>query len=490
MASENLSARVRAARQNLDANDLASQAEALKELGNILQEDPGNAEAIGALTRVLNNTQRYDGGLEKRARRILKVAAEKGSSYAAQVLENPQEMGLYAEAEGAYYAEEYERAHTLLEKMSPSASKHPKVRELKAKVSARLQSAPVSRTEEDDEVPREAKQYYRRARSYIGAREYQRAADILETAVEIAEEAGVRFRVAEEALEELQERLIEQELHDEAMKALQSGDIADALRKLENYQAQRKDPQAARLEKAVRAVQAAYWAYKNAPRSPETLEKMSEALKLAVEWPDLMNVPFYRELQEEIAPLRKRLAAELWKQAQIAYDDAEKAKSLGEKKRLYREAADAAESILRLGEPSEDVIRLKNRANDRYERLVHVVNHLKKVREGGSYPHGVPEDILEELRVLAPESPETRAVESAREEICEQEKTKADTPPDWLISVWFLLAIGGGIAAVALTTNIPVGFVPAIFLVGIAITILLVKGVVAIVQEMWATVKK
>ena len=277
----------------------------------------------------------YGKVLAPRARAILEEAAKNGSARALQVLEGNQDvLSLVTQAEAAYYNERYAEAERLAVRALEIEPGNARAAAIKAKAAAREQ-APREAAPAGGRIPRPARQLYRRARSYIGAREYKRAAEMLESALEIAEKAGVDFEAAENQLLDLQEHIAAQELREEALAALKDEeDIAAARRKLENYLAGNEDERLRKLLKALRELERAYSAWQTFPDAPATLEKVSAALQQAVELPELQRTALYRKIETEFAPLKKRIVEDAWKRAQSAFAQAERVGDLGEKIRL------------------------------------------------------------------------------------------------------------------------------------------------------------
>lgn len=403
---------IEGARLLLMHNNPAERRRGLADLCRVVVEiAPEDEDAISLLADVMADENTYGEALSRQARAILREAAEKGSARARRILGSNQDaLSLIARAESAYYDGRYAEAGNLAIRALEIEPENARAAVIKEKAVARGE-VPQEAAPTEGRIPRRAMQLYRRARSYVGAREYKRAAEMLERVLKIAEKAGMDFEAAENQLLDLQERIATQELREATLAALEEDeDIAAAHRKLENYLAGNEDKRLKELLKALRELEKAYRAWQTVPDDPATLEKVSAALQRAVEFPELQRTAPYRTIEAEFAPLKARIVKNAWARAQSAFTQAEKARSLGEKIRLYREAADNAAVVTRFGGHAEDVYLLKNEAEDRRARLEKAQSAIAKAEKEGTYPEGVSAAMLEVLQELAPDTPETHEI--------------------------------------------------------------------------------
>ncbi len=448
----------RAAKQKLGSKFLEEQRQGVKLLEELLQQNPTHAEALDLLAQALGSEQEPIRG---RARSALQRLAQQGNVRAQEILRNPASVAI-DRAREAYYDGRYGEALKLAEEALDKAPRNVEAQQLLAKAQARLKTEPqASAAPAEKKIPRQALQYYRRARSYLGAREYHRAAEVLEEALKIAEEAGVPFEVAETLWLDLQERLAQEQLRQDALAALESADLTTARRKLEGMLASGMAGQAEeRLLEAIQALDRAYHRYQYLPKA-ETLKEIGAALKLAAEFPELRRAPFYKKMEKDFQPLAEQLSQEAWERANQAFREAQQASSLESKIKLYQESANEAAVVLEMGRYEEEVYHLKNQAEDIVARLKRVQKALEEAKSQGKYPEGISEAILEELEALAPNALETREIAQALR--TPQQMRPSTKISDWSIIGAFLIFLGFAFGVVALVMNIPIGILPFLF---------------------------
>jgi tetratricopeptide (TPR) repeat protein len=111
---------------------------------------------------------------------------------------NEDERVLLITAMNCYYAVEYAQAVELFEKILVINPRNQPAKEYLRKAKSNK-----SLTERVKRVPLASAQYFRRARSYIAAKEMKLAIRSLETAIDLAAEAGIGFSEAEELLSKI-----------------------------------------------------------------------------------------------------------------------------------------------------------------------------------------------------------------------------------------------------------------------------------------------
>ncbi len=107
--------------------------------------------------------------------------------------EKPQ--NLMYDADDAYYAAEFQRAIELYRQVLSNEPDNQRARQQLDKAELNLLSK-----KSGQDLPREAMQYYRRARSFIAARDVKSAISLLEAAIEIAKAHGTSFPEAEDVI--------------------------------------------------------------------------------------------------------------------------------------------------------------------------------------------------------------------------------------------------------------------------------------------------
>ena len=114
---------------------------------------------------------------------------------------------LLADADDAFYAAEYERAIQLYRQV---LTRDPENGRAKSHLTEAMKETPTA-SEKNPELPRDAIQYYRRARSYIAARDFSTAMKMLGAALESAQARGMKYSEAEKLLQSVQDSSLAQE---------------------------------------------------------------------------------------------------------------------------------------------------------------------------------------------------------------------------------------------------------------------------------------
>ena len=123
---------------------------------------------------------------------------------------------LLADADDAFYAAEYERSiqlyrQVLIQDPENSRAKNHLTEAQKESHLAEARTRPTA-NQTNPELPRDAIQYYRKARSYIAARDFSTAMKMLGAAVESAQVRGIKFTEAEKLLQSVQDSSLAQEV--------------------------------------------------------------------------------------------------------------------------------------------------------------------------------------------------------------------------------------------------------------------------------------
>ena len=187
-----------------------------------LSEDSENRDVYGVLLDAVQESRE----LREQVRSLLYEMEQKGSKSAREALSNlPSGVQDFSvDANDAYYAGEYERAIQLYRqvlKLDPNNA-HAKDHIAKAEIKRRT-------GETASGLPRPAEQYYRRARSYIAARDVVTAMNLLSAAIEAARAKKMKYPEAEEALNNMNNLLLADDYKQKARIALQNEQWKEAL---------------------------------------------------------------------------------------------------------------------------------------------------------------------------------------------------------------------------------------------------------------------
>jgi tetratricopeptide (TPR) repeat protein len=171
---------------------------AILDVKKLLQDNPEDQE----IYEILLDAVRDNPGLRPEVRTLLDEMIQKGSKSAAGALRVlPADVkDLMADADDAYYMGEYEQAIELYQKVLKIDPDNVRAREQTAKAELnRIAGRP------DNDLPRAAVQYFRRARSHIAARDFGAAMNLLSAALEAARASGQDFPEAESLLNSMQD---------------------------------------------------------------------------------------------------------------------------------------------------------------------------------------------------------------------------------------------------------------------------------------------
>ncbi len=176
---------------------------ALKQIQKWLAEDPENPK-IYQMIRDVTNEQPESADLWKEVNELLETISQKGSTLASETIEllPVTTKDLLNRAEEAYYVADFEKALRICRAILHKESENRQAKDLITKVElARIPAKPARN------LPREAVSWYRRARSYLAAKDYETAATFLKAAIDSANVGDSDFEEARELLKEV-ERLL------------------------------------------------------------------------------------------------------------------------------------------------------------------------------------------------------------------------------------------------------------------------------------------
>lgn len=205
-----------------------------------LQADPEDAEIYNLLLEIAAENP----ALKEEIHNLVVNYSKRGSQTATQVLRGIENLSdgkevspdqkptnqanlstdLMSDADDAYYAAEFEKAVRLYRQVLATDPNNLRARQ-------QLEKAEINRISQNTKAsfPREAMQYYRRARSYIAARDTHSAIGMLVAAIEAAQAQGMKFPEAEDLLLNQQYMLTAVEYIGQAEKAIQDNDWDNAL---------------------------------------------------------------------------------------------------------------------------------------------------------------------------------------------------------------------------------------------------------------------
>jgi tetratricopeptide (TPR) repeat protein len=171
---------------------------AIIDVKRLLQENIEDHE----IYEILLDAVRDNPGLRQEIRNLLEEMIQKGSKSAAGALRVlPADIqDLMSDADDEYYTGDYEKAIELYHRVLAIDPNHVRAKEQIAKAELnRIAGRP------DADLPWDAVQHFRRARSYISARDFVNAMKYLDAALEAAKAKGMDFPEAENLLNSMQD---------------------------------------------------------------------------------------------------------------------------------------------------------------------------------------------------------------------------------------------------------------------------------------------
>lgn len=195
----------------------------MNEVEQWLREAPEDFEIYGVLLDAVKETTELRG----QVRNLLFEMMQKKSDAAQKALSliPSSVQDFLADADDAYYAAEYDQASQLYRQVLRLDPKNERAKEYLAKSKAEQSNSGDLRTE----LPREAVQNFRRARSFIAARHYEYAIRALTIAVDTAQAKGLSYPDAEKLLNSVQDVQIADEFRQNASLALKNQEWEEAL---------------------------------------------------------------------------------------------------------------------------------------------------------------------------------------------------------------------------------------------------------------------
>jgi len=181
--------------------------EALRQTNQWLQDDPENDGVYKMMLSVANDYPE----LRDEILNIFEQLSQKGSLSANKFLEflPTTIQDLVNKADEAYYLGDFEKANRIYRHV---LNKEPQNQHTKNQL-AKMELARIPIKPEKD-IPPEAIKWYRQARSYMAAEDYQTTITFLKAAIDAANAANVDFRIAKELLKATQ-NLIHPETYQE-----------------------------------------------------------------------------------------------------------------------------------------------------------------------------------------------------------------------------------------------------------------------------------
>lgn len=217
-----------------------------EQAGKLLREDPSNQEIYHLLLGVAREFPSQREEIKKLFQSLI-LKDESQAKEALKQLEsianpNPSESNsgekhtatetkppartIIDDADDAYYAGEFDKAINLYSKVLQHEPDNKRAQ-------MQLEKAELNRIgqQPNRKLSRDAMQNYRRARSFIAARDINSAIGMLNAAIEEAQEQGLRFQEAEELLGSQLGLQIAAQYKDQAIKLVQDGNWDDAIEK-------------------------------------------------------------------------------------------------------------------------------------------------------------------------------------------------------------------------------------------------------------------
>jgi len=187
-----------------------------------LKDDAEDKDVYGLLLDAVQKNRE----LREQVRNLLVEMMQNGSKSAENALLSiPSSLtDFLADADDAYYGGEYERAIALYQRVLKLDPENTRAKDHIAKAEIKRITGASS-----SNLPRAAEQYYRRARSFIAARDVVTAINLLTAAIEAAEGKGMKYPEAEDALNNMQNLLTADEFWQKAKTALSENKWKEAV---------------------------------------------------------------------------------------------------------------------------------------------------------------------------------------------------------------------------------------------------------------------
>jgi len=265
-----------------------------------LNENPEDREVYELLLDAAQKNRDF----RAQARDLLIEMKGKSSQTAEEALSrfSTSANDLLADADDTYYAGEYKQAIDLYRKVLRADPENIRAREQLTKAMFEAQLAIGL----NPDLPREALQYFRQARSYIAAKDYSMAVTMLGASIEAAEEQGKTFPDAEQLLDTIQNLIIAEGFKKRAYLALENNQWRDALGLFNRAIA--LDPTDEGLKKEISNIQELLQA-ENELRNKGTLKvfiplgKLQKALETAKVAMSAQN-PLLKDIEKQVYQIR------------------------------------------------------------------------------------------------------------------------------------------------------------------------------------------
>ena len=216
----------------------------MEQIRQLLKGNPEDREVYGLLLDAVQKNH----DLRGQVRNLLIEMTQNDSKVAEQaLLQLPSGIpDLLADADDAYYAGEYEKSIQLYRQILRLEPQNTQAKEHMAKAILKRDTG-----ESPTDIPRAAQQYYRRARSYMAAREAVTALNLLSAAIEAAQAKGMKYPEAEAALNDVNNLVLADEYLNKAKDAQRKRKRKNAIELYEK--ALRLDPTNTDIRKKIRA---------------------------------------------------------------------------------------------------------------------------------------------------------------------------------------------------------------------------------------------
>jgi tetratricopeptide (TPR) repeat protein len=203
----------------LQSDKLSEISQGIDQAKEWLERDKEDREIYGVLLDAVQNNLK----LRNQVSDLFSTMIEKGSSYAGTALSNlPTARDMLIDADDAYYAGAFRQAAELYRKVLSVDPDNVRAKE-------QLEKTTLDAIELDPKIPKEATQFFRKARSYIAAKDFSTALKLLNAAIESAAAREVVFSDAEQLLVSIQNLSLAQSFIERARVALEKKQWREAL---------------------------------------------------------------------------------------------------------------------------------------------------------------------------------------------------------------------------------------------------------------------
>lgn len=340
---------------------------------------------------------------------------------------------LLQNADDKYYAAEYDDAIKLysavLEKDSSNKLAHEQIK----KAELLRGQERISAT-----LPREAVQFYRRARSYVNAGDVSSAANFLQTALDIADEKGVLYPEAQQLFDSLQDALVASKYKQEADVALKDGEWAAAIEKLQFALNLDKTDKVTKnllnqLENLL-AILHQVSSFESSLYNPDEKQQKYLELRKRVERIEsgIAISKLYAEVADHLKILGESLSQEFLVLGEVYFEKAKQASSLQVKVNNYRQSLDYFEAVEEISgtllvrnssdEDSTRYISIKGDCENELELATHYRNVISSLKGQGMFPYeGIKSSDIDAWETFAPRDSDIKLAKDAYKEMEQKE---------------------------------------------------------------------